>query len=76
MYIDTHTCIHKHIYMHTHICYTLFHILFHYGLLQDVEHSSLCHTVGPYCLSILHIVFCICYSQTPNLSLFMPFPLW
>ena len=25
-------------------------ILFHYGLLQDIECSSLCYTVGPYCL--------------------------
>ena len=30
---------------HTHI-YTLFHILFHYGLSLDVEYSSLCYTVG------------------------------
>ena len=26
--------------------YILFHILFHYGLLQDSEHSSLHYTVG------------------------------
>ena len=26
--------------------YILFHILFHYGLLQDVEYSSLCYMVG------------------------------
>ena len=30
----------------------LFHILFHYGLLQDIEYSSLPGIVGP-CLSIL-----------------------
>ena len=29
----------------------LFQILFHFRLLQDVEYSSLCHTVGPYPLS-------------------------
>ena len=29
---------------------------------------------GPCCLSILHIVVYICYSQTPNLSPL--FPLW
>ena len=40
---------------YTHI-YTLFHILFHYGLLQDIEYCSLCYIVGPYCLSILYIV--------------------
>ena len=36
--------------------YTFFHILFHYGLSQDIEYSSLCCTVGPYCLFILYIV--------------------
>ena len=29
------------LYMHMHI---LFYILFHCGLLQDIEYSSLCHT--------------------------------
>ena len=31
--------------IHTYI-YILFHIPFHYGLLQNNEHSSLCYTVG------------------------------
>ena len=35
-------------------------ILFHHRLLQDIEYSSLCNTVGPCCLPILHIVDCIC----------------
>ena len=35
-------------------------ILFHYGLSQDIKYSSLCHTVGPYCLSILYVIVCIC----------------
>ena len=35
-----------------------FYILFHYGLSQDIEYSSLCYTVGPCCLSILYM--CIC----------------
>ena len=26
--------------------YILFHIIFHYGLLQDTEYNSLCYTVG------------------------------
>ena len=54
----------------------LFHIHFHYGLLQDNEYSFLCYTVS-YCLSILYIliVLCLCLSQTPNLS-FPHFPLW
>ena len=37
--------------MHMHI-YILFQILFHYGLLQDAEYSSLCYTAG-LCLSVL-----------------------
>ena len=45
------------IYIHTYI---LFQILFPYRLLQDIEYSSLCYTVGPYWLSILYIVVCIC----------------
>ena len=47
-------CIYIFRYTHTHI-YFLFQILFHYGLLQDIEYTSLCYTVGP-CLSILYIV--------------------
>ena len=27
--------------------YILFQILFHYSLLQDIDYSSLCYTVGP-----------------------------
>ena len=42
-----------------YIC-ILFYILFHYGLSQDVEYSSLCCTVGPCWLSILYIIVCIC----------------
>ena len=40
-----------------HIC--SFNILFHYGLLQDVEYSSLSYTGGACNLSILHILICI-----------------
>ena len=43
-----------HIYIYIYI-YILFHILFNYGLLQDIEYSSLCYTVGPCCLSILYM---------------------
>ena len=46
--------------------YILFYILFHYGLSQNIEYSSLCYTVGLCCLSILYTIVCICYSQTPN----------
>ena len=47
--------------MYIHI-YILFQIIFHYSLLQDIEHSSLCCTVGPCCLSILYTIACICQS--------------
>ena len=43
-------CIHTH--THTLI---LFHILFHYGLSQDIEYSFLCYTEEPYYLSILYM---------------------
>ena len=33
-------------------------ILFHYDILQNIECSTLCHTIGPCCLSILHIIIC------------------
>ena len=39
----------------------LFHILFHFGLSQDIEYSSLCYTVGPCCLSILYVIVCITF---------------
>ena len=54
--------------IHTYIS-TLFQILFPYRPLQSIEQSSLCYTVGPYQLSILYLVVCICQSQSPNLSL-------
>ena len=47
-----------HIYM-----YILFHIHFHYSLLQDIEYNSLFYTVGSCCLSILYIVVCIYWNQ-------------
>ena len=39
-------------YIYTHI---LFHTLFHCGLSEDMEYSSLCYIVGP-CLSILYAI--------------------
>ena len=50
----------------------LFQILFSFRLLQNIEQSSLCYTVGPCWLSILNIVVCTCHSQIPNLSLPRP----
>ena len=49
-----------------------FYILFHYGLSQDIEYSSLCYTVGPCCLSILNVIVCIYQPQTPSASLSLP----
>ena len=45
------------IHLSTHL--SIF-FLFHYSLLQDIEYSSLCYTVGPCCWSNLFIVVCIC----------------
>ena len=44
-------------HIHTSI---LFQILFPFRLLQSIEQSSLCCTVGPCWLYILYIVECIC----------------
>ena len=38
----------------------IFKILFHDGLSQDIEYSSLCSTIGLCCLSILYIIACVC----------------
>ena len=40
----------SYIHMYIYIFIFLFQILLHYRLLQDVEYSSLCYTVGPCCL--------------------------
>ena len=56
-------------FSYTCICICFFQILFPYRLLQNIEYSSLWYTVGPCCLSILHITVYICWFQTPNLSL-------
>lgn len=55
---------------YTHAYIYIYIYIFLYGLSQDVEYSSLCYTVGPYCLFILYITVCICSSQTPP----PPFP--
>jgi len=41
----------------------IFHILFHYNFSQDIEYSSLCYTVGPWCLSIIYIIFASAVSK-------------
>ena len=47
----------NYIYMYVYI---FFQILFHYKLLQDIQYSSLCYTVGPCCLPVFYIVVCTC----------------
>ena len=42
------------------VCIYIFHNLFHYGLSQDIEYSSLYYTAGPCCLFILYIMVYIC----------------
>ena len=56
--------------------YTFYFIFFSISLSQDIEHNSLCYTVGPCYLSILCIIICICLSQTPNPSLLHPLSPW
>ena len=57
---------------HTHIhIYIIFHI-FHYGLSQGTEYSSLCYTVGPCFLSTVYKIVASANSETPSSSL--PFP--
>ena len=47
----------------------LFQIILPFRLLQNIEQSSLCCTVGPCWLSVLNIALCTYRSQTPILSL-------
>ena len=58
--------------IHAYIYIFLFQIIFHYRLLQIIEHSSLCNTVGPCSLPILYIVVCVCSSKTTDLSFPLP----
>ena len=43
--------------IHIHVS-ILFQILFPFKLLQNIEQSSLCYTVGPCWLSILNVAVC------------------
>ena len=40
---------------------SVIHIFFFYNLLQNIEYSSLCYTIGLFWLPILYIVMCIYY---------------
>ena len=61
-------------FSYTYIYIYFFQILFPYRLLQNIEYSSVCYTIGPCWLSILFIAVCTCQSQAPNLSLLPPTP--
>ena len=52
--------------IHTHVS-ILFQILFPFRLLQNIEQSSLWHTVSPCWFSVLTVAVCTCQSETPNL---------
>ena len=44
-----------------YICVCVYiYIIFLSGLLQNIEGSLLCYTLGPYCSFVLHTVVCIC----------------
>ena len=43
---------------------TLLQVIFPYRLCHSDEQSCLCYTVGPYQLSVLYIVVCICQKQS------------
>ena len=68
------SCVQQHdsaIHIYASIC---FQIIFPFKLLQCIEQSSLCYTVSACRLSIFNIAVCICWSQTPQLSLPSSFP--
>ena len=57
-------CIAKWVFKYIYMYIYSFQILFHYSLLQNIEYSSLCYTVGLWCLSIL--IFSSWYLPIPN----------
>ena len=61
-------------FSHTYT-YTLFYIILH-GLSQETGYSSLSSTVGSCCLSILNIIVCSYYPQTPSPSHSLSLPTW
>ena len=66
--------------MYIYLLYTYIHVVFpiffHYGLSQDIEYSSLCYTVGPCCISILHIRVSTCQCQIFTLCHAPFLPTW
>ena len=58
IYVCVCVCVCVYIYIYIYII--PFRILFPYSLLQNIEYSSLCHTVDLGCLSVLYIIMCAC----------------
>ena len=62
-------------YIHIH---SLSYIIFHHGLSQETEYSSLCYTIGPHSLSILNVSLFFTFNSThpffpiPTLYLWQP----
>ena len=52
---DSVMCVYVYVCVCVYIC-IIFLCCFPYGLLEDIEYSSLHYPLGPYCLSILYIV--------------------
>ena len=42
------------VYIYMYVYIYNFQVLFHYSLLQNIEYSSLCYTVGPCWLSVYY----------------------
>ena len=61
-------CVCVYIYMYVYI---LSHF-FHYGLLRDIEYSSLCYAVGPCCL--IHSIYNSLHMLIPNSHCSPPSP--
>ena len=56
--------IHTHTHTHARTLSLFSRLFFHYMLLQDIENSFLCYTVGPCCLSIF--IYSSVYLLIPN----------
>ena len=52
------------------------HTIFHHVLSQEIWYSSLCYSVGPYCLSILNTTVCIYQPQISHPFHSLSLPLW
>ena len=65
---------HIYIYIYTYI-YVLFHIVFCYGLSQDIGYISLCSIIGP-CLSTYEILLFLKFKMIcvfSNITFHVPF---